>query len=323
MPGFLKAPVLFFPQIFACLLLLVASSAFANAEAVSNGLQASPSSSIQITLSRQADTAIRLEARAAPLRQILEAIADKTSAQIHYSVLPEEPVTATCAGRTISGLLECLLGSRVDRVYRYPRPGAARLNAAKSSVVRPYLDNPGITKPLKILAQNAFTQPEEIWLLATNLPVKPGTTNTPTSAKEPEIPAMPVQTPEERAQIEAILKQAASKNSEERTGALQNLGLIGDKDNPDIRKALEDALTDKNADIRAQAISSLIQREGDGAIQEAQRALSDKDVNVRIAVIDKVYGDIGLLQQAMQDSSSEVRDMAAAKLDHLARKQDR
>jgi hypothetical protein len=234
-----------------------------------------------------------LETRQAPLSSILEKIAQTTHIPIHYDVLPEEPVTVTCAAQTISNLLECLLGDRVDRVYRYPHPALTRLNVT--------------------------AQPEEIWLLATNTPVKPGIReNIPAPVNALETPELS----EEQAQLEAILKEAASKNSGNRATALTNLGLIGQTDNLEIRKTLEEALTDKNANIRTQAIASLMQREGENANQEAQQALKDNDINVRMAVISNVFNDSAILQQALNDRDNSIRELAKAKLDNLARRQN-
>jgi HEAT repeats len=319
-----QASLVALPLFFASLMLLAAANALASADNVSNALQASQPSSIQITLSKQANTAISLEARTAPLGQILKAIADKTGAQIHYSMLPPEPVTATCTGHTVSGLLECLLGSRVDRIYRYPRPGAVKLNVAKSSVARPNFDNPSTAKPLNALAQNTAIQPEEIWLLATNTPISPSMTkNALAQTQVPETPATPPEaTAEEQAQIEDAIKMASSKNVDERSTGLYNLGLIGHKDDPNIRKALEEALADKDANVRTQAITALIQREGEDASLEVQQALKDKDVNVRMAVLSNVY-DAELLQQALADSDQSVRNYAASKLDDMEAQQSR
>ncbi|MEQ1546901.1 hypothetical protein [Methyloglobulus sp.] len=77
--------------LFFAYLVLCVPAVFANTEQISNSLQPSQPASIQITLSKQANTAIRLEAKAAQLGQILKAIADKTGVNIHYSVLPEAP----------------------------------------------------------------------------------------------------------------------------------------------------------------------------------------------------------------------------------------
>lgn len=274
---------------------LIASVAFAEAEVPNNAAQAS----IQITWPDHKHSTIRLEVKQAPLADILEKIAQTTHIPIHYALLPEEPVTATCTAETVSNLLECLLGSRVDRVYRYPQP--FNLNTA----------NPVNTTAI---------QPEEVWLLATLTPVQPGIReNIPAPAKDT---LLPEPTSEDRAQLEATLKQAASKNIDERSTALYNLGLIGQKDDADIRKTLQAALTDKNANVRIQAITSLMQREGEDAAIEVQQALKDKDINVRMAVLSKVY-DTATLQQALSDSDKTIRDMATAKLNALAYRQNR
>jgi hypothetical protein len=298
---------------FACLI-LGGSAVSYSAENTGNALQPRQPPNIELTLSEQAPAAIRLEARHAPLGQILKEIARKTGARIHYTVLPQEPVTASCKGPTVSHLLECLLGSRIDRVYRYPRSGAIEINAASLST----------TNPLNTFARDPSGQPEEIWLLASDLPIKPGITgNDLLPTQEPKTSAaQPEPTPEEQAQLEATLKQASSKNTDERSTALYNLGLIGHKDDPTIRKTLEEALADKDANVRTQAITSLIQREGKDAAPEVQQALKDKDVNVRMAVISNVHKDTAILQQALADSDKMIRDLAASKLTGLASRQN-
>jgi hypothetical protein len=253
----------------------------------------------QIRLTQNPDAGFYLVANQAPVAVILDKIARTTHILIHYSLLPDAPVTATCNAATVSGLLKCLLGSQVDRVYRYPQP--TDLNAAN--------------------ALSASAQPEEVWLLATNMPVKPGISqNVSTPAKDF---VAPVQSPEERALIEETLKQAASANTGERAGALHNLGLIGNKDDADILKTLKEAMTDKNANIRMQAITSLMQREGENAALEVQQALKDDDVNVRMAVLSNVHNDTAILQQALSDSDKTIRDLAASKLSDLAYRQNK
>jgi hypothetical protein len=76
--------------------------------------------SIRLTLSKQIDSAIRLEARQAPLAQILKEIAGKTQAVVHYSVLPEAPVTATCVGANVAQIMECLVGKQIGLVAHKP-----------------------------------------------------------------------------------------------------------------------------------------------------------------------------------------------------------
>jgi hypothetical protein len=90
--------------------------------------------SIQLTLSEQAPATLYLEARHVPLGQVLKEIVSKTGARIHYSVLPDEPVTATCASVTVKQVMECLLGSRVDRIYR--KLPETLLTKAKAGLVK-------------------------------------------------------------------------------------------------------------------------------------------------------------------------------------------
>ncbi|NOU21786.1 MAG: hypothetical protein HOO93_08345 [Methyloglobulus sp.] len=111
-----KALFVALPHVFVCLLVLVATNALASTDNVSNTLQTNQPSSIQLTLSKQTNTTIRLEARAAPLAQILKAIADKTGANIHYSVLPEAPATATCVGANVGQVMDCLVAKQVGLV---------------------------------------------------------------------------------------------------------------------------------------------------------------------------------------------------------------
>ena len=251
--------------------------------------------SINFQISNEESSGLKLEVRQAPLTAILEKIAQATRIPIHYDILPADPVTVTCAAEKISNLLECLLGTRVDRVYRYPQSTA---------------------KPLNVAA----LQPVEVWLLATNTPVTPGLHDIPKIPEKDQVTAEPIS--DEQALLEEILKHAASKYDGNRVGALSNLGLIGNADNLEIRKTLEEALTDKSPDIRTQAIASLMQREGENATQEAMQALKDKDVNVRLAVISNVYNESDILQQGLNDSDISIRELAKAKLDNLAHRQN-
>lgn len=136
-----QAPTLALPIFLVSLLLLAASPAFANAEGAADGIaegqpaigtvaQASnaPTSTNPNTKAhalgqnnaginlQNIDGQLLLEARQAPLAQILKTIADKIGAQIHYSVLPQEPVTATCAGKTTQAVMECLVAKQIGLI---------------------------------------------------------------------------------------------------------------------------------------------------------------------------------------------------------------
>jgi hypothetical protein len=290
MTGSLQASVLFLPPFFASLLLLVATHAFASADNVSNALQTSQPSSINLTLSKQADTAIRLEARTAPLGQILKAIADKTGAQIHYSVLPEAPVTATCVGANVGQVMDCLVAKQVGLVAH---------KAQKD-------------------------KPAEFWLLGSSVgscqAVMVAPSALPAQAMVEQQP-----TPEEQAEIDRItqeqsdqlLKQTESKDSTERSSAIGNLGSVGVKDDPNVDAALRDALDDEDANVRSQAIASIVQRGGDDVNDQISQALKDKTAIVRIAAVSTITDDVALLNQAVNDKDQSVREIAKSKLENL------
>lgn len=282
--------------VFASLMLLATTHAFASAEQVSNSLQTSQSYSIQITLSKQASTAISLEARAAPLGQILKAIATKTGVNIHYSVLPETPVTATCVGANIGQVMDCLVAKQVGLVAHKPQKD----------------------------------KPAEFWLLGSSVGSCQAVTVAPEASpvqvaveQKPELaPETPKRT--KREQSDALLaKLKDAKSAQERTEALANLatgGIIGD---PDVRKALDDAILDTDANTRAQAISTLANLDREGAAEVLAGALHDSDATVRLTAVDQLSDDVEVLKQALADSDTGIREFATAKLAEIKKREDR
>ena len=111
----------------------------------------------------------------------------------------------------------------------------------------------------------------------------------------------------------------ASNDPAERADALALLVIKGRAGDADIRKALETALTDKDANVRAQALSSLARREGDGAAAQLQAALQDSDVSVRLMAVDSAGNNPALLQQAVTDRDETVRTLATMKLEALVK----
>lgn len=257
--------------------------------------QTSIQPSIQIVLSKQKDSAIRMEIRQAPLGQVLKAIAEKTGAIIHYSVLPEAPVTATCVGANVGQIMDCLVAKQLGLVAHKPQKDKTA----------------------------------EFWLLGSSVGSCQAVTVASAKARH-QVASQPTDLAqnnaaldkEQQIQIEAALKQAKSKDKDERATALYNLGLLGQGDNPEVRKALEEAIADQDPNVRTQAITSLMQREGEDT-PEVQQALKDKDMNVRMAVVGSLNTDIQLLQQALTDSEQSIRDLAQSKLDDMARREER
>ena len=237
---------------------------------------------------------LQLEVRQMPLSQVLEGIARKSKVPIHYSVLPEGLVTATCAGSTLKQVLECLLDRKADLIVRYQRsPGnvGSQGQVAEAWILGSRLDGsiPRADCPAARVAGKAT--------LTLNL-------------NENDANAEPDQT-------DSLLKSAESKIPAERAEAIGALLSGGRKGDPAVKAALEQALTDKDDNVRAQAISTLAHREGSGAAAAIQEALHDKAVDVRMMAVDGITDDTALLQQAINDSDETVRSLARLKLEEL------
>ncbi|MDP2394755.1 MAG: HEAT repeat domain-containing protein [Methylococcaceae bacterium] len=275
--------------LFACLV-LHATGGFAAAQDVSNSSPAS----IQLTLSQQAPDAIRLEARHAPLGKILKAIADKTGVSIHYSVLPDAPVTATCIGENVSQIMDCLLAKQVGLVAH---------KAQKD-------------------------KPAEFWLLGSSVGSCQAVTVEPTAPlaqavveKKPTAAEQAQVDQSMREQSDLLLEQAKSKDPGERAQAIYNLGLAGLKDDPSVDKAIQSAMIDKDPGIRAQAVTAIVQRGGNDVEAFLTQAINDKDVNVRFNAVSTINDDVNLLQQASKDNDKGIRELASAKLAELNARQ--
>jgi len=248
---------------------------------------------ISLQIGNQDKKAITLETRQAPLGQILKEITNKTGAIIHYSVLPEAPVTATCVGATVRHIMDCLVGSQVGMVAHSPQPGKAA----------------------------------EFWLLGSSVgscqtvtielgeqPVSVVQSNEPQS-----VPEAPKLTRQQRS--DALLEQLKKgQTATQRNGALIDLATFGQLGDPNLRKALEDASVDSDASVRASAISTLTnlsKEKGSDVADILHRALHDSDASVRMIALDNAADDTEIYKQALNDSDNGLREFAAAKLEQI------
>lgn len=264
------------------------------------GLVWADGQSIRVIRSENVGTELQLEVRQAPLQQVLDKIAGDTGLPIHYSVLPEGMVTATCVGTTLKQVLECLLDRKADLIFRYPQASSQ-----------------GVSQQI---------QPEEVWVLGTKFEQMPGSVNPgackPIVTQQQAIPltagAQADTGHSEPDQTDALVARAKSKNPADRADAISSLMTAGKAGDAAVRKVLEESLSDQDANVRAQAISSLAHREGDGATAELQEALHDSDASVRLMVVDNMGENAALLQQALTDSDATVRELAAMRLESLS-----
>lgn len=240
---------------------------------------------------------MQLEVRQMPLAQVLDTLAGKTRATLHYSELPAGLVTATCTGMALKQVLECLLDNKADIVVRFEHaPGLAGKN---EQVAEAWILGSG-------LSNNASSTDSNVSLAQT-------TNNSLLTFKQNEQSAVV-----ESDQSDELVKMAQSNNSSEREEAIASLLAEGSIDDPNVKATLEAALTDRDDNVRAQAISTLAHLEGSDATGAIQNALHDDSVDVRLRAVDVISNDIPLLQQAMNDSNETVRTLAKIKLETLS-----
>ncbi|MBK8815775.1 MAG: HEAT repeat domain-containing protein [Methylococcaceae bacterium] len=234
----------------------------------------------------------RLEVRQMPLGQVLKRIEAETQVPIHYSVLPEGLVTATCVGSALKTILECLLDRKADLIVRY--------SADKIQSNGTILETWVLGSRLDGAVARNCPVPLEHYIDATTLPE---------NQQEEEVA---------RLRTQELLKMARSENPEERASAIGAFLSEGGEDDPEITAALEHALTDEDGNVRAQAVSNLSHR-GDNASNSSivQEALQDSSPDVRMMAVDSITDDEALLRLAIQDSDETVRSLAGLKLEQL------
>jgi len=111
------------------------------------------------------------------------------------------------------------------------------------------------------------------------------------------------------------LQMAASNNPSQRAQAISYLAVNTSLENKEVNRFLEEALTDESADVRAQAISAWVRRQGEQAsIAELQQAMQDAEVVVRISALQQLKEVNGLIEQALNDENQSVRQLAEMKL---------
>lgn len=257
-------------------------------------------SDIQVTVGQDKSALITVEASKAPLNQVIDLIAEKVGVKAHYSALPQESVTATCAAANLESIMKCLLGPKAELVFRYPAHPPAG---------------------------NSTSNPEELWILGSSLVKRPsgsdgeclanveGTTGK--SGKK----AGKADAAEREAEIGRLLESSGQEDAGSRASSIAQLGTEGRIKDGRVRAAVERSLADSDPSVRIQAINALSQLGGADAAGVLQQALHDEDPNVRLMAVDRAGTDnygIELLRSATSDRDEAVRELAAMKLQSAA-----
>lgn len=242
----------------------------------------------------------QLEAKQADLHAVIGALAEHSRIKIHYASLPVTPVTATCVGQGAVALLQCLLGSDINMLYRYPETDEA-------------------------VAGKAARAPQEIWILASSLNPKPVVSTQGgncTELEERQYTVFNGQSQDEqknRTDTLELMERIESDRAEQRAQALAAIARLGKSADPELTAAVIKGLADHDAFVREQALHALSQTESDPTVlgMYVQQALQDPEAGVRLMALDAAGGDVVLLQQGLQDSDVTVREVAGMKLESL------
>ena len=256
-----------------------------------------------LVISTNKGSELQLEARQIPMVEVLKVIAAKTQVPIHYSVLPEGLVTATCVGSSLKQVLECLLDRKADLIVRYPRnadKSESKGQLAEAWVLGTRLDNTVAKVDCSVADKTSSTLALEQSQQVADTKAKPNPSD-------------------------ALLKIAQSKDVAGRAEAIGALLSAGNKDDPQIQEMLEDAVHDEDANVRAQAVSTLTHWSNDTeSISVAlSEAIHEESADVRLMAVDGITDDVGLLKQAVNDSDEVVSTMAATKLEELMKQEAR
>lgn len=226
---------------------------------------------------------LRLRITQVKLAQALDQLAKKSGIPVHYSMLPEQFITADCAGK-IKVVLTCLLGGNVDMIYRY-QTGASNLMPQ--------------------------TQPIEVWIL--EVPALFNQSESAIAGNQEKKQQQQIAAENKNTDNTELLLERA-KNPTLRMEAIADLAMAGGKDNVQVRTVLRDALYDRNPGVRLQAVLAIAQREGEEALADMQRAMSDENADVRRMAVERVGNNYLLLEQALKDNDPNIRLYAATKL---------
>jgi HEAT repeat protein len=272
------------------------------------GLSSKDGQNVVVGMMEDRDGALRLEARQASWRQVFDRIASETGVQVHYSALPPVLITATCAGATVKQVVECLLGPNANLIFRYPRGLSGGdlqgqpVEAWVMGITHGAGQRPAGVKDggpcLTAGAQGDGGRPRPIDASTRREPVAP----------DPEL-------------AETLVRTAGSEDPTKRVSALSQLAVERPVDPGIVQEILQTALSDKDPNVRGQAVYAVVRRGGVDAAAVLQDALRDSALPVRLMAVDGLGIDeesIALLKQALADSDQAVRELAAMKLKSLS-----
>jgi len=245
---------------------------------------------LSMILSADKGAEMQLQVWQQSLPGVLDKISQILNIPIHYSVLPEGKVKATCVSSTVKGLLNCLLGSEINVAFRYSK-GTQDVQSVQAVT--------------------------EIWVLGSSLKTSDATQQC-VELIAPVNKGQNLVIDESKSKaslikLEQLLAGATVENDEQRALAVAKLATKAVAGNEQVTEALMQALDDPSAKVRMQALFGWVFREGEAALPELARALDDPDPAVRKKAVG-LGNNKDLLNQAASDPNPSVRTYALMKL---------
>lgn len=221
---------------------------------------------------------IILNAKEAPIAEVLDLLARNSGKPIRFQDAPEQSVTVSCHGPGLETVLRCLLGTGADLAFSYEDGMAGHRSLAS----------------VKILSSTFL-----------KLPDYPLTANG--QMREPE-----ARTPEE------AMARLHSEDPGQRARALDQLGRFEQIDKATLATAYNDAMKDKDGDVRAAAVNGLALLDEKNSFPMLSAAMSDESASVRLAALDGMEQvdeqSLPFYEQALNDEDDSVRALAELRL---------
>ncbi len=225
----------------------------------------------------------RVSLQRQPLSQVMKQLAQTRHISLHYAnSLAERPVGGDCPADPLPELITCLLGQAQNVIVRLS-PGG---------------------------------KPAELWLISSGEP--PGKF----TSIEPEMSAEDTENTLENQRIEDAMQEKMLHNlahgqAADKLAAMS--AMIGRElnDPKQVNQLLKEALHDRDPDVRGKSIAVLSQLDHADAEPYLRQMLNDPDSAVRLATVLAADNFPEVLQSALNDADSQVRDYAQLSISRL------
>jgi len=252
------------------------------AASASQDLQARPVSpsvpNVEVAISKAGF--ITLDVHDATIAQSIDALAAKTGKPIRYRDAPDHTVSVSCHGQGLETVLRCLLGTDADLAFSYDDAAPGRAGH-------------GPLAGVKILSSTFLKLSPHASTDSTQLP-----------------PGQPLS-------AEAALALTRSEDPDQRARALDQIGRFEQIDKATLEAAYNDALKDKDGDVRAAAVNGLALLDEKASFPLLSSAMTDESASVRLAALDGMDVDeqsLPFIAEALSDPDESVRTLAQLRL---------